>query len=99
MKRMERENVIKGLDICSGHGSCKNCGYHLSGGYSTMDCRKQLLRDAFALLKEQEAVKPINSYGTFRCGKCRNIVGYNDGYGRGYQNNFCSECGMPVKWK
>ena len=48
------------------------------------------------LLKEQEAVEPINSYGTFRCGNCRNIVGYNDGHGRGYQNNFCSKCGRPV---
>ena len=52
-----------------------------------------------ALLKEQEAVEPINSYGTFRCGKCRNIVGYNDDCGRGYQNNFCSKCGKPVKWE
>lgn len=49
-------------------------------------------------LKEQEAVEPINSYGTFRCGNCRNIVGYNDGLGRGYQNNFCSKCGKQVKW-
>jgi len=54
--------------------------------------------DAIALLKEQEAVEPINSYGTFRCGNCRNIVGYNDGYGHGYQNNFCSKCGKAVKW-
>ena len=52
-----------------------------------------------ALLKEQEAVEPINSYGTFRCGNCRNIVGYNDGHGRWYQNNFCSNCGQAVKWR
>ena len=51
------------------------------------------------LLKEQEAVEPINSYGTFRCGNCNNIVGYNDGLGRGYQNNFCSKCGKQVKWE
>lgn len=50
------------------------------------------------LLKEQEAVAPINSYGTFRCGNCMNIVGYNDGNWRGYQNNFCSKCGKAVKW-
>ena len=54
---------------------------------------------AMKLLKEQEAVEPINSYGTFRCGNCRNIVGYNDGHGRGYQNNFCSYCGREVKWE
>ena len=55
--------------------------------------------ELLALLKEQEAVEPINSYGTFRCGNCRNIVGYNDGNGRGYQNNFCSKCGKAVKWE
>lgn len=54
--------------------------------------------DALSLLKEQEAVVPINSYGTFRCGNCRNIVGYNDSHGRGYQNNFCSKCGKAVSW-
>ena len=48
--------------------------------------------------KEQDAVEPINSYGTFRCGNCRNIVGYDDGHWRGYQNNFCSKCGKAVKW-
>lgn len=50
------------------------------------------------LLKEHEAVEPINSYGTFRCGNCTNIVGYYDGYWRGYRNNFCSKCGKAVKW-
>lgn len=59
---------------------------------------QEIAKAAFAVLKEQEAVEPINSYGTFRCGKCRNIVGYNDGHGRGYQNNFCSKCGQAVKW-
>jgi hypothetical protein len=50
------------------------------------------------LLKEQEAIEPINSNGTFRCGNCNHIVGYNDGHGRGYQNNYCSCCGILVKW-
>ena len=59
----------------------------------------QTIDDVVELLKEQEAVEPINSYGTFRCKKCKNIVGYNDGSGRGYQNNFCSKCGKGVKWE
>ena len=59
----------------------------------------QSMMEGVCLLKEQEAVKPINSYGTFRCGNCRNIVGYKDGHGCGYQNNFCSKCGKAVKWK
>lgn len=62
-------------------------------------CQRWVLKDASAILKEQEAVEPTNSYGTFRCGNCRNIVGYNDGLGCGYQNNFCSNCGKAVKWE
>ena len=59
---------------------------------------QEIAKAAFALLEEQKAVEPINSYGTFRCGNCRNIVGYNDGHGCGYQNNYCSKCGQAVKW-
>ena len=58
----------------------------------------QAINSATKLLEEQESIKPINSYGTFRCGNCGNIVGYNDGYARGYQNNYCSDCGRKVKW-
>jgi hypothetical protein len=39
-------------------------------------------RPEWCPLKEQEPVKPTVRYGTFRCGKCGNIVGYNDGHGR-----------------
>lgn len=99
------EKVIKGLEICSEHGSwhglncrdneaLKDCPYR---GCET-GCIVTIAKDAIALLKGQEAVEPISSYGTFRCGNCKNIVGYNDGHGRGYQTNFCSECGKAVKW-
>lgn len=60
---------------------------------------EETIKNIISLLEEYNAVEPINSYGTFRCGNCRNIVGYNDGHGRGYQNNFCSKCGKAVKWK
>ena len=58
----------------------------------------QAINGAIDLLKKQEPVEPIISYGTFRCGNCENIVGYNDGNGCGYQNNFCGNCGKAVKW-
>ena len=58
----------------------------------------QAINGAIDLLKEHEAIEPILSYGTFRCGNCESIVGYNDGNGCGYQNNFCSNCGQKVKW-
>ena len=50
----DREKVINALDICLGHGKCDDCGYRIKGGYSTMDCRKPMMRDALALLKEQQ---------------------------------------------
>ena len=95
----DRENVLKGLECCTfilGRRKCNECPYQK--GLPDNGCY-QLQDDFHALLKEQEAVEPINSYGTFRCGNCGNIVGYNDGHGRGYQNNFCSKCGQAVKWE
>lgn len=53
----DRDKVIKAIDICLGHGKCDDCGYRIKGGYSTMDCRKPMMRDALDLLKEQEEQK------------------------------------------
>ena len=95
----DREKVIKALEFCTSPKIVYTC--YGECPYAVADDEykcTEMKRDALALLKEQEAVEPINSYGTFRCGKCRNIVGYNDGHGRGYQNKFCSECGQAVKW-
>lgn len=64
---MDREKVIKGLEICSEHGSwhgldCehneayKDCPYR---GCET-GCVVTIAKDAIALLKEQEEVKKGN---------------------------------------
>ena len=51
----DREKVIKAVDICIGHGHCEDCSYCLTrAGYTTMDCRKLMLTDVLALLKDQE---------------------------------------------
>lgn len=50
---IDREKVINALNICLGHGKCKDCGYtNTGGGYSTMDCRNPMMRDAMELLKK-----------------------------------------------
>lgn len=88
---IDRENVIKAYeDFVNGYECfCTSDDYEY-----------EMHKAVLALLKEQqEAVEPINSCETFRCGKCRNIVGYNDGHGFVYQNNFCSKCGQAVKWE
>lgn len=93
---MDREKVIKAIDICLGHGKCDDCGYRIKGGYSTMDCRKLMMRDALALLKEQKNerlkvnIRHRNNDGYCpSCGKC--IV-------MDFCPNNCGFCGQAVKW-
>lgn len=45
--------VINALNICLGHGSCMDCGYKVKGCYSPMDCRKSMMRDALALIRDR----------------------------------------------
>lgn len=94
---IDREKVIKGLEICySPPSKCENCPYHdLPDDQS---CNDVLCLDALALLKELEAVEPIlkregrnKYYNYYVCGCCDNDLFY--------QQNYCSECGRPVKWE
>ena len=56
---IDREKIINALNICLGHGKCKDCGYtNIGKGYSTMDCRKSMMQDILELLKEQEPRTP-----------------------------------------
>ena len=51
---MDRENVVKAIDICLGHGKCNDCPFCFSGkGYTTMNCRDYMLRDALSLIDTQ----------------------------------------------
>ena len=92
---MDREKVIKAIDICLGHGNCDDCGYKIKGGYSTMDCRKPMMRDALALLKEQKAVKPKKGLAITQkawfCGVCD--------FRLNTSGKFCAKCGREVKWE
>ena len=50
----DREKVIKGLNSCSGSGTCVNsCPYYDNCG-NNYSCTSNLAKDALALLKEQE---------------------------------------------
>lgn len=55
----------------------------------------ELVRDAIAMLKEQEAIKPVppeDEFGLYRCGRC---------YHQLFRcvDKYCSRCGKAVKWK
>ena len=63
-----------------------------------IDCHKfpgwlnvtNAMRDALALIKEQEAVKPTWGRGKPFCGACGLRI---------HGGKFCSECGKPIAWE
>ena len=98
---MDREKVAKGLEICTSDGMfCEdNCPY-----YNNVFCKKLLMKNALALLKEQEAVEPVLDEQTGRiwlCGKCGSYVGFedNDPHDPNEFDKYCRDCGTPVLWK
>ena len=97
----DMEKVIVGIEHCDRLG-CSMCPYK-PGGYTPMDCRIQLMRDALALLKEQEAVKPYIDIDEAKCPICKvkltrqELLGddvlYEDFF------DYCPHCGRKVKWE
>lgn len=58
--------------------------------------RKDIVEDAIALLKEQEAVEPIpptDESDLWKCGNC------NHQLFRCTHQRYCEMCGKPVKWE
>ena len=97
----DREKVIKGLNYCTHTDGveCPNCPY-----WPDDDCVETLNTDILALLKGQEAVKPVRDKETGRiwlCGNCGTYVGFEDN-DPGDPNEFdkyCRVCGHPVLWE
>ena len=96
----DREKVIKGLECCRRrYFSCIGCPYKDESHRSVEECLWCRINDAIALLKEQEAVKPIyneEKYGDHlpHCGNCEKVLPDNAVYGK---VNFCHYCGKAVK--
>lgn len=92
----DREKVIKALTCCTtedeqGWPLCEKCPYCVNG---TCPDLHALHRDALALLKAQEPVKPTWKNGYPLCGEC--------GFKLHWiieQNNYCPNCGRAVKWE
>ena len=93
----DMEKVIKGLEKCKRY-ECDDCT-EKGASQAPWDCSvyDDFVDSAIALLKEQEPVGCINNHGILLCGRCKNIIGYDDGYGRSYKGKFCCECGRAVK--
>lgn len=100
----DMEKVVKGLEICSEHGSWHGLDCELNEAYKDCPyrgcetgCIVTIAKDALALLK-QEAVEVIHHeapYGyPFNTGKCPVCFQQLD-----EGDKFCRECGQAVKWE
>lgn len=105
---MDREKVIKAFEICNNNEDgivCKNCPYKedkWNGAWEDETgetCFQTLHADVLALLKEQEAVKPIRKKlmfsETWECGNCHEELFEGDVI----RDNYCCNCGRKVEWK
>ena len=105
----ELENVVVGIEHCDRLG-CSMCPYK-PGGYSPMDCRIQLMRDALELLKEQKAktghwvsvndgdIVAIDNDGfperTCFCSECKKYLIASDEYA--VYGRYCPFCGAKME--
>ena len=108
MGKIEREKVIKGLEVCLRNidqQDCPNDCPYLSdcSKYENRVVFQPLMRDALALLKEQGPMRVIsqrvcktipNHYERIGlCPNCNHIMEL-------YRNrSYCGFCGQEVKWK
>lgn len=85
----DRAKVIKAFECCDDEGSpnCEQCPYMDDDFVGTCASRNPLFRDALALLKEQEPVKPAPG---MLCGQCGCRI-YRDA-------NYCYNCGRELDW-
>ncbi len=109
---MTREEVIRGLECCTAElgnnqhrdDFCAVCPYRDKSPDNWYCFRQQdLMRDALALIREQEPVAPVlQSGGNYVCGNCgMYTVGYMHPLtGESVQTwKYCGKCGKKVKWE
>ena len=94
---IDSEKVIEGLEAIR-----EFFGFGLPSQSPVFETYQRILIDALAILKEQEAVQPIeiidekypvkdsNRYKGYRCGKCKEIIPWDA--------NYCPYCGRKVNW-
>ena len=88
---IDREKVVKGLEVCTKPGT-RGCFYDIKEcPYDENGCRMALMRDALALMKEQEAVA-VHDPGAF-CPQCGWMLYPED------HPKFCGNCGQTLKWE
>ena len=103
----DREKVIREIQYCTkdcadpGEDECNpgKCRYAVYQNSYDYDCKEMLLKDALALLKEQEDVKRTSRTGAngyslvWTCGNCGSDLHPNN-----KKAKYCSNCVKKVKW-
>ena len=92
MGMIDREKVIKGIRKCLSHKPCSENGCPYEDECAVEHLNDPLLRDALAMLKEQEAVEPRVSTAEQRCGYCNKVIEM-DGW------KTCPWCGKMIDWE
>ena len=98
---IDREKVLYGMSCCihvSPGRTCRRCPYLNSNG-----CVRNLIADAFELLKAQASVVPKKSDRYYVCGNCGcelapSVRVENEMFLNSPWPLFCSRCGRKVKW-
>ncbi len=94
----DREKVIRSIDGCINIGDyCNDCDYD-GCIFHHGSCEKDLLADALALLKEQEAmlVEIDGQLGGIKYGRCPKC---GKGLNEEVYPHWCGFCGQEVKWE
>lgn len=97
----DREKVMQWLETCA-NGCEDGCPYEYKNLVYRVECKADLMSDAFELLKAQEPVPPVIKQemdGVFSdieniayCGNCDYKLGR-------LRVNYCENCGRAAKWE
>jgi hypothetical protein len=94
----DMEKVTQCLETCVS-GCKEGCPYEYKNFIYRVGCKVDLMRDALALLKEQEAIEPKKENDGnpepctswwYVCGDCGRYIDPHD--------RFCRHCGREVDW-
>ena len=95
----DREKVMCGLECCSINTRtlsiplCRSCPYIKE----PFPCTYSLMRDALAILKEQEPKMVVKTTSTIRCPGCGKQITSKGAIHR--EIKYCWKCGQAITWE
>ena len=109
---IDREQVKYDIERCISHvpDACRDCSHYwgkkeTDADFTAIDCMEKLLAEAYAMLKENDPVKPHYNSRTnwYECGACH----YSMTSGMHCRSElipatkvrYCANCGFPVNWE